>query len=82
MKSEKGEVILKRTISMLKPVPPGNADRNYKLQAMGSKAHLNLISEQALFMPLVRTEVTDIKCFSYQTFMNDIPNYKILCVLF
>lgn len=31
MKSEKGEVILKRTISMLKPVPPGNADRNYKL---------------------------------------------------
>ena len=31
MESEKGEVILKRTISLLKPVHPGNSDRNSKL---------------------------------------------------
>lgn len=32
MESGDGQVILKLTISLLKPVHPGNSDRNSKLQ--------------------------------------------------
>lgn len=67
MESGDGAVILKRTISPSKQVHPGNADRNSKWQVdilIQSTFKFNTL-EQAFPMPLVRIEVTDIKCFSY-----------------
>lgn len=67
MESGHGEVILKRTITSLKPVHPGNSDRNSKLRVgslIQSTFKFNIV-EQALFMPVVRIEVTGIKCFRY-----------------
>lgn len=63
-----GEVILERTLYSLKPVHPGNSGSYSKLQVSNliQNAFKFNIVEQALFMPLVRIEVTGIKCFSYR----------------
>lgn len=63
MESGDGEVILKRTISPLKQVHPGNTDRNSKWQV--DILIQNTFKFHTIEHALVRIEVTGIKCFSY-----------------